>query len=266
MWSSAVLLFGAWCAFERNDLALGKHFRELLGDVAESGTPFEVSAYHAVRFREAMTRGDFAAALSAVQLSLDTCLVVGFPYGEASSLLNMAYLAFELGQLDRAYEALARLKRMEDEQGDPVLTFWRLLIEADRSLFNGNRLDATELLRRAFQIGRERQVYGMHSPTKERLADLCKVALTEEIEVDYAGTLVRRRRLIANPPPSTFPIGRGLCASDARSTSVSWTTIPLSHWVEARCQRFWFFASSYGNAARPLRLTRSALRCGGCRR
>lgn len=201
MWQSALLVFGGMSARDRNDLPLLRRFIRDLSVMAESGIPLEVSAYHVMRGAEAMARGQLEAAMVAIELSLDSARAVGFTYGQGGCLGTTAYLAFELGQRERALESLAALARLEEEYRDPMLGYWRLVIEADRALSDGDRAAAVALLRRAFATGRERQIFAHYSPPPQRIAALCVLALQEEIEPQYTKALIRRRKLAADPPP-----------------------------------------------------------------
>jgi DNA-binding SARP family transcriptional activator len=201
MWQSALLVFGSFAALDLEDLPQVHRFLERLAEIAECGTPLEVSAYHVVRAHEALARGDLSAAMLAIELSLDRDRALGFSYAEGKDLQLIAYIAFELLDPQRGRDALEAARRIDEEHADPILRHWRLLIESDRALYEGKRDDATRLLKEAFQIGRERQVFSAPCPAPERLAELCRVALREGIEPEYTRALIRRRRLRANPPP-----------------------------------------------------------------
>jgi LuxR family transcriptional regulator, maltose regulon positive regulatory protein len=205
MWQSALLVFGASAALDLEDMPQVHRFLECLADIAESGTPLEVSAYHFVRALEALARRDLSTAMVAIELSLDRDRAVGFPYGQGKDLQVVAYISFEQGDAPRGGEALVSARRLEEEHRDPVLPYWRLLLEADLALRGGDRVASIELLKSAFAIGRERQLYGGLCLPAERLAQLCRVALEEGVEPDYARNLVRRRRLRAAPPALDVP-------------------------------------------------------------
>jgi hypothetical protein len=193
------------CALEMGDVRQCQQWRDSLRSIAESGTPLEVSAYHTVRGAEAGEKGDLTGAFAAERLAFDASRAVGFPYGQAANLLTLSYFAFELGDERQARDALTDFKRMEEVYRNPLITIWRLFFEADRSLVTEHREDAIESLRKAFQLGAERQVYSTYAPTKERVAELCRLALIEGIEVDYTRTMIRRRRLVVDPPPLDVP-------------------------------------------------------------
>jgi len=198
MWHSALLVFGAFAALDLGDAAATRHFLGRLAAIARSGTPLEIAAYHVIRAHQALARGDLATAMVAIELSLDRDRAVGFSYGYGKDLQVLAYIAFERGDTARASDALAEARRMEHR--DPLLPFWRLLIEADRALQERDRARAVELVRAAFAIGRERQVFGVSLPPPERLAELGRLALEEGVEVEYARTLIQRRQLGTKSP------------------------------------------------------------------
>ncbi len=200
-WQLAVLVCGSCAALELGELRLLDEFVDRLADIADSGPPIEVSAYHYVRSQRALARGDAGGAIEAIELSLDRDRAVGFPYGQGRDLHTLAYAAFEAGDPERGHEALGAARRIEEQYREPALPYWRLLIEADVALRSGDRGRAVERLRGAFATGKERQLYGGVFPHGQRLADLCRLALEERIEPEYARTLIRRRRLRASPPP-----------------------------------------------------------------
>ena len=201
MWSSALLVCGAWCAFDSTSPVDGQRFRQLLGSIAESGTPLEISSYQVVRAREALYHGDLRTTLDAAQLSLSACRVVGFEYGRTVCLALIAHAAFELSELDEASAALAELLRIANEFRDVVAGYWGALLEADHALRNDARESALVSLGRAFALGREGQLYAMHAPPPQRMALLCSMALEAGIEPEYTQTLIQRRQLQMHPAP-----------------------------------------------------------------
>ena len=205
MWQSALLVFGSLSALEQGDPAQVSRFLKRLSQIAEAGSPLDVSAYHAIRARQAIVRGDLAGALLAIELSLDSARAVGFSWGQGGCLIITTYLAFELKEPERASAALAAVMRLEDQSGDPVLAYWRLVIQADRALREGDRPSAIDFVGRAFTLGRDQQLFANHCPTPDRIAELCRLALQEGIEPEYVRTLVRRRGLVADPPPLDVP-------------------------------------------------------------
>ena len=201
MWQLALLVFGSFAAIDRGAVSEGQRFMKRLGEFAESGTPLEVSAYHVVRSCHAMARGDLKQALVSVELSLDRDRAVGFAYGQVVDLQIGAYLHFELGNEAAAREALREARSIEEAHRQPVLRYWRILIEADRAAQTGAPELAVALLREAFSVGRELQLYNAHCPAPARLAELCRLAISHDVERDYARTLIRRKDLFLHAAP-----------------------------------------------------------------
>ncbi len=201
MWQLALLVFASFAAIDCGAKPEGERFLARLAQLADSGTPLEVSAYHVVRSAQAMARGDLKQALVAVELSLDRDRAVGFAYGQVVDLQMAAYLQFELGDEASAREMLGEAQRIEEAHRQPMLRYWRLIIEADRALQTGEPERCLTLLREAFPIGRERQVYNVHCPSPPRLAELCRLALAHDIEREYTRTLVRRKELFNQLAP-----------------------------------------------------------------
>jgi DNA-binding SARP family transcriptional activator len=201
MWQSALLVFGAQAAIDLGNWPQASRLLDRLAQNAEESTPLEVSAYHATRAHEALVRGDLKTALVAAELSLDRANALGFPYGQGRTLHVIAYVSFELGDAVRAREALETARAIEGKHKDAILCHWRLLIEADRALRDGNATHTAMLLREAFAIGREREVYCAPCISSARLAALCRFALHEQIESEYCRSLVRQRQLQVTPAP-----------------------------------------------------------------
>jgi DNA-binding SARP family transcriptional activator len=201
MWQLALLVFGSFAAIDRGAADEGQRFLNRLAELADSGTPLDVSAYHVVRCCHAMARGDLKQALVSVELSLDRDRAVGFAYGQVVDLQICAYLHFELGNEASAREALREARSIEDAHRQPVLRYWRLVIEADRAAQTGAPELALRLLQEAFSVGRELQIFNVHCPVPARLAELCRLAISHGVEVEYARTLVRRRELFLQVVP-----------------------------------------------------------------
>jgi len=206
VWQSAMLVFGSLAAIELAEWPDCDRFLAKLAALAESGSSaLDVSAYHFVRAQHAFARGDLASAMSAAQLAVDRDMAIGFSYGSVTDLHLLSWLAYERGELTRAEEVLDTARRLAELYHDPVLSYGRLVIEADRALRSGERASAKEKLAQAFAIGRERDIYAAVQPGKSGLAELCRFALREDIEPEHARALIRRRRLRAPPEAYAIP-------------------------------------------------------------
>lgn len=201
MWQLALLLYGSLAALDCDAGKAGERFLARLTELAGSSTPLEVAGYHHVRACRALARGEHKRALSCIELGIDLDRAVGFGQGLGVDLQVAAHLHFELGDEASGREALRESRRIEETHRHPGLRYWRLLIEADRALRTGERDQASTLLRDAFTAGREQQIFNMFCPGPGRVAELCRFALTHDIEPEYASALVRRKELFQYAAP-----------------------------------------------------------------
>ena len=200
-WQVPLLVFGGFAAVVRDQDRELCCFLDRLANIAESGEPLDVGCYHTVRAAQALARGDTTTAMRAVELSIGAGLAIGFPYGLGVDFQLLAYAAFECGEVQKGHAALEHARRVENDYRDPVLPYWRLLVEADRALRDGDRALASERLRSAFAIGQEKHLYGGLFPHGQRLAELCRHALREGIDPAYTRELIKRAKLRPQPPP-----------------------------------------------------------------
>jgi LuxR family maltose regulon positive regulatory protein len=205
IWQTGMLVFGSAAAVELGDNQQARRFIDRLEQVANAGTLLDASAYHHCRSEAALLRGDLAGALVGAELSLDRNMAIGFSYGVGKSLLLLAYVHHERGDSEASFRALEEARGVANAYGSPVLSYWRLLLEADFALRDGNRTQAIDSLKSAFAIGNDKQLLGGLFPPPQRLGALCRFALAEGIEPEYAKLLIRRRRLTSMPRPLDLP-------------------------------------------------------------
>ena len=154
----------------------------------------------------AKSRGDIGLARERITSALETCCVLGLPYGIG---LCRAGYAIIMGHTDPAYEynvqeALAHARR----QKSLVIEFVALLAEIRKFLDLGREPEAVSHIARLFAIGRENGVWNCYFWDGALMARICAKALETGIEVDYAISLIRRRALAPPDPgsaPSTWP-------------------------------------------------------------
>jgi DNA-binding SARP family transcriptional activator len=130
---------------------------------------------------------------------------MGFAYGQTVDLQIAAYLHFELGDEASGREALREARQVEEAHRQPVLRYFRLVIEADRALKSGDLKLALMLLREAFGLGWQHELYNVYCPPPPRLAALCQFAFEHDVERDYARVLVRRKELFRYAAPLDLP-------------------------------------------------------------
>jgi DNA-binding SARP family transcriptional activator len=141
--------------------------------------------------------GALREARSAVALAAET----GLPWLEClarSALARCNAAARDRRASDaqlRAAETLAEAQRSD------WLRYCFSLAAAESALALGDEPQVLAPLRRAFALGRERGF--RHAPwwRPREMAELCALALQQDIEPDYARGLVRERRLAPRTPP-----------------------------------------------------------------
>ncbi len=154
----------------------------------------------------AKARGDIGLARERITSALETCCVLGLPYGIG---LCRAGYAIIMGHEDPAYEynleeAMAHARR----QKSTVIEFVALLAQIRKFLDLGRDTEAVEHIAHLFDIGRENSVWNCYFWDGVLMARVCAKALEAGIETDYAVSLIRRRGLVPPDPrsaPSNWP-------------------------------------------------------------
>ena len=141
--------------------------------------------------------GALREARSAVALSAET----GLPWLEC--LARSALARCVAGARDRrgSEAQLRAAESLAEGQRSAWLRYCATLAAAESALALGDETPALAPLRTAFALGRE---HGFrHAPwwRQREMAELCALALQQDIEPDYARGLVRERRLAPRTPP-----------------------------------------------------------------
>jgi DNA-binding SARP family transcriptional activator len=205
MWQDALLVFGTLAAIDHGAMGEAEQMTTRFAELASTGTGLDMSGYHVVRAYHALANGELKQALLYVELSVDRDTAMGFAYGQSVDLQIAAYLHFELGDEANGREALRKARQVEEAHRQPVLRYFRLVIEADRALKAGDLEAGLTLLRGAFGLGREHEIYNVYCPPPARMAELCQLAFEHNLECDYARTLVRRKDLFRYAAPLEVP-------------------------------------------------------------
>ncbi len=143
-----------------------------------------------------MWRNDKLDAYQQVQTALGLATEIGSPVFEMLCRLAWAETLAACGDLRKAESQLRRANETVRTLENPLLELMARLTTA-RVALDGERRDrATEALKEALSVGRR---YGFTHTLWWRpraMAELCAVALAEDIEVDYVRQLIRTRRLV----------------------------------------------------------------------
>ena len=156
---------------------------------------------HYLRGWLAALDGDAEGALREARAAVALAAETGLPWLEC--LARSALARCNAAARDRrASEAQLRAaETLAESQRSDWLRYCFNLAAAESALALGDEAHAMPPLRRAFALGRE---HGFrHAPwwRQRETADLCALALQQDIESDYARGLVRERRLAPRMPP-----------------------------------------------------------------
>ncbi len=157
--------------------------------------------YHLLRAWALLIKGDPLSAFPQTELSLEYAVKAGVPQTEAYCLFGCTLVLHELKREPEALDHLARGRDIAHRLAAPIIEFMCLLAEAKLAFDNGDELAGLESLRKAFSIGRSKGFACTPFWMPSMMAELCRRALDEGIEIDYALYLIRKRNLMPDPPP-----------------------------------------------------------------
>jgi len=156
---------------------------------------------HYLRGWLASLEGDADGAQREARVAVALATETGLPWLEC--LARSALARCIVGAVDRrsSESQLRAAEAIAAAQRSPWLTFCVQLAAAEVALAQGDESQSLEPLRAALALARE---HGFrHAPwwRARETAQLCALALREEIEVDTVRGLVKERRLVPSPPP-----------------------------------------------------------------
>ncbi|GAB6057903.1 BTAD domain-containing putative transcriptional regulator [Desulfonatronum parangueonense] len=116
--------------------------------------------------------------------------------------LAKAQTCHESAEFDEREELMERLADFIAHSGSNLQKFMWLLCAAYFALDQGRTEQGLKLLGKGFALGRREGYLNMFLQWRPTMmAMLCATALKNDIEVEYARHLIRRRNLILDPPP-----------------------------------------------------------------
>lgn len=195
------LCHAAMSCLNENDPEKAHAFLDTLTGNYNSLSLWEKKVYHQVKAREALIRKDsdqaYYHAFRTVELIRDLGLRVHSPLGNyiLAQSLHMS------GRHDEERKYIE--ESLEDSRLIEQTThrFYTTLLHATCSFDQGDDPSGYAFLREAFALGRERGHLGTYGDIPSETACLCARAIEAGIEPEYAGWLIRMRRLTLQPPP-----------------------------------------------------------------
>jgi ATP/maltotriose-dependent transcriptional regulator MalT/DNA-binding SARP family transcriptional activator len=166
----------------------------LMGTVQASFYAYQAGA-------AAIWKGDVVRALEHIHSALQMVVSVGWPWLEAACWLASAQLWHEAGDRDEAVRRLDSAKILCNGIRSKALEFALSITEAKFAFDERREQEGLTCLKRAFAIGRALNLIDQPWLRPTVMAQLCMKALEAGLERDYVHRLVRKRRLVPDPPP-----------------------------------------------------------------
>ena len=192
---------GAAGALASEDLeTAGAYIQQMAVHLDHTGV-WTKAFHHFLSGWRSLIQGDFPISLQQMEISLRFALEAGVPPTVAYSHIGYALVLHKLKMEREAMAHIAECRAIARSSGAPIAEFICFLIEATVSFDNGDNLSGLAMLRKAFSLGREKGYVSSFLWVSSIMAELCRRALDEGIEVDYVLHLIRKRNLMPDPPP-----------------------------------------------------------------
>jgi ATP/maltotriose-dependent transcriptional regulator MalT len=199
LFDAQLLAQGTQAALLAGDLAGAETLLARTGEALDRSQSIHASQYHFLAARLAHLRGEPALALEHARRARD--LVSGAVFPEAWHHVALAHIHHDLGDAVAADAALAAARRMAGLLGSAMLDFMCGLAEAAIALDRGHREAGLRALGAALATGRSRGYVATPCWLPAVMARLAAAALEAGLEPAYVQALVRRHRLLPDPPP-----------------------------------------------------------------
>jgi LuxR family maltose regulon positive regulatory protein len=156
---------------------------------------------HYLRGWLALEEGDRALARREAKSAFAAAVESAVPWLECLARIAVALSLGDEGDRRARDAHLRAALGLAEQAGSDLLRCWALLAQADVSRETGDAAGALEPLRAAFGLAREQGL--LHAPwwRGTAMAELCVLALREDVEAEFARDLVRARRLAARAAP-----------------------------------------------------------------
>jgi DNA-binding SARP family transcriptional activator len=151
------------------------------------------------RSRAALIEGEFEKALALADELLPLAKSLNSPFGLGMGLLRKALALHCLGKKDDALRDLSEVHVLAQTHASRWLRMFALYHEAFFAYDGGHGEKGLESLRQSLEIARNTGYVYCTDDHPEITSVLCLKALSEGIEKEYAGEIIRRRNLA---PPS----------------------------------------------------------------
>ncbi len=199
--NTALLFHGGLAALSDGDLDTAETWtREFAVEAAEWEPAYEL-AHHGLAALEALARGDLDSSSTHERAMARLGYTSGMPKDEAMARVTAAYVWHERSAEDEVRAHLERTLEIAAIVGSPYLEWIARLSQAWVLLDRGQDSPGLEALGKAMALGRSGGYVNSEVWRPGMMARLCARTLEAGIEVEYVKQLVKRRRLVCDPPP-----------------------------------------------------------------
>lgn len=188
--------------------ALAKDDGNLIGEFAPKmsaglagARTVDKSYYHWMMAWYYALQEDFQQARQHLEIAFNFGSEIGFLAPRTAMLINMAEVSLQLGNLQESVDFLKQAHPVVKAMDSVYLSFCYGIIDSILHFDRGDYETGTTSLRNAFVLGRENRIENFFFWRPALMTRLCIHAIETEIEVEYAASLVRNRRLLPAEPP-----------------------------------------------------------------
>lgn len=168
----------------------------------DKGNSYVTGHYHALLAFRSLLRGDYIQAQEHQKVVLTNFGQTRWMAAYTSSLIGMASILCQSGNLDEAEEFLAKGYRQARAMRSAYMEHMCLMYDALILFDRGDKEKALVRLREALEKGSRQRYANLFLCRPEVQARLCNEALKAGIETEYVQYIIRKRRLL--PPSSAY--------------------------------------------------------------
>jgi len=163
--------------------------------------PWEKKVYHQVKAREALILGDGEQAYYHACRTMEFITLLGLRVHSALGSYILSQCLHMLGRHDEERKYIAKGLEFSQLIEQTTHSFYTTLLNATCAFDQGDDPSGYAYLREAFSLGRQRGHLGTYGDIPYETARMCALAIEAGIEPEYARWLIRKRRLMLDPPP-----------------------------------------------------------------
>ncbi len=227
LWDFHLIAQGIFNAVSSGNTSQAKEMLATMKAMVMEQCQMQVCEYHYLSYLEASHHSDVHAMEKHSAIALSASQETGVVWAECFLHLTRARALFMNNEVEAAWKSLRSTEALSNAIGNHIVDCGILEERTLYSLEAGDKEKALEYLRE-FMIGMRKGSY-INSPwwRDDIMACLCSLALEHAIEPEYAGSVIRKRRLI--PPNAAFranPLSSPLKQVETEDNVTYWKNWP----------------------------------------